>query len=345
MSSRLIVSFVLLLSFTPCVLTDSQRQLLNKENSKEQHDKENARKHSLEIIIDTKNRNWLELGKRRRRNIIGNPCEQNGVCYENDGNIDMPVCYCDEECNKYNDCCFDHLKPSIKPKSIPKHIVCDSIQFGRRRMSNAFGSYLVSRCPSGFKNVNLTTKCLDDIFPVSSEDGITYKNVHCARCHNVTNYEPWTFKFIYNKGCSKKIIQSLNTNEIRSKIQFIIRQNCTYAFFSPEDSFIRYCVKYQTTVDDDAVNKTLCESFSSPLRITSTNDQVSRLLRNIYCGNKTWESTDHTCIAPLNSKMKEWGMINLVGMFNVRPPIEGRHGKQCNLGNRYSPHYVSKICN
>lgn len=93
---------------------------------------------------------------------------------------------CDKLCAKYGDCCVDspYFLSAEQRRSAASFTCANLKQFG--------GVYMMSTCPHKWKSMETRVLCetanaSDPIaaMPVtSSRTGITYKNAHCALCHN-----------------------------------------------------------------------------------------------------------------------------------------------------------------
>ncbi|KAK6637740.1 hypothetical protein RUM44_008162 [Polyplax serrata] len=95
-------------------------------------------------------------------------------------------CLCDKLCAKYGDCCVDspYFRVAEQRRGAASFTCVNLKQFG--------GVYMVTTCPSMWKNSNFRNKCeMADIsdplmtLPVTShKTGITYRNIHCALCNS-----------------------------------------------------------------------------------------------------------------------------------------------------------------
>ncbi|XP_063441978.1 uncharacterized protein LOC134722298 [Mytilus trossulus] len=103
-----------------------------------------------------------------------------------------PTCSCDR-CRLNENCCPDLALP--KYKEICKN---DVIYHPKNLLSKYYYS-MIETCPNGTdkKLIQLCeadTKLASDLslVPVISVTNTTYRNIHCALCHNETNTESWT---------------------------------------------------------------------------------------------------------------------------------------------------------
>ena len=95
-------------------------------------------------------------------------------------------CLCDKLCAKYGDCCVDspYFRVAEQRRGAASFSCVNLKQFG--------GVYMVTTCPSMWKNSNYRTKCemVDNSDPLtnlpvtSHRSGVTYRNFHCALCHS-----------------------------------------------------------------------------------------------------------------------------------------------------------------
>lgn len=125
-------------------------------------------------------------------------CGKNeGLCANQTQYFDHPDfykmrCYCDEDCWKYGDCCFDAAKDYFLRGLEPELFwSCEDVPF--RKQEESYSIYMISNCPSVWTDQDVAVKCQRNIqvdysymldVPVTSKTtSITYVNVFCAICH------------------------------------------------------------------------------------------------------------------------------------------------------------------
>ena len=109
-------------------------------------------------------------------------------------------CYCDDQCQLYNDCCddFQPSDPSKIYESLPQSTF--SCRFVKGLTSNEGTHrqepvYVVEKCPKNYKDKYFKDRCeqekINDTFtkiPVNGRTSVIfYKNYFCAVCHGVTD--------------------------------------------------------------------------------------------------------------------------------------------------------------
>lgn len=245
-----------------------------------------------------------------------NPCDNIHTCKLQDK---QSSCYCDQACEKYDDCCFDAILSNTSEQITKnnqhidiKFLTCESKIFNAE-----YGMWVVSSCPSRSRPSDITEKChqAENMHPVSSEDGTTFRNVYCAYCHGVRQYNSWRFEFFYGGTCIESKMESFNPN-IPNKMRYII-DNCEYRFVPPTNANVRTCVEDAIR---EATEGSSCSIFQSPVNL---DDQ---LYRNIHCYNQSESSyITSRCLIILPSRMFEnrgYASNSLTGIFNIRPVLD-----------------------
>ncbi|XP_020617009.1 uncharacterized protein LOC110054970 [Orbicella faveolata] len=123
-----------------------------------------------------------------------------------DGAVFIPLCYCDELCDDFGDCCFDFDKlcrKNLSPQSSNRST--SEICFGVKHDEvSAYHGYVIwNTCPKNWKERSVLQKCQDEDesdllrnLPVFDEDShVTYKNIFCARCNAALNTTYWKIIF------------------------------------------------------------------------------------------------------------------------------------------------------
>ncbi|XP_041471191.1 adhesion G-protein coupled receptor G6-like [Lytechinus variegatus] len=167
---------------------------------------------------------------------IGGTCtpEQtcSGQCPWTEGNSGRPpLCFCDQDCPFFNDCCKDHTQcsryrthvsaihsqtPSITSTNVTYSCVrvrnfvdkkeWQIISAGRPVEKLQYGYYIIASCPtkmSSDTDRNYRKMCEDenrDVIlntPVYDHQGLTYKNMFCALCNglSIQNIKSWNVEF------------------------------------------------------------------------------------------------------------------------------------------------------
>lgn len=278
-------------------------------------------------------------------NTFENPCEFRGVCNIN-AEAKYPVCYCDKLCTVFNDCCFDANRTDVSTQlDIVQeqlgYMTCELV----RPKELYTGIYTISKCPPsspyGLLHGELSKRCsiVNNTHLVSSKDGIVYRNMYCAMCHNVTDYNLWVFQFAYGGHCSFEKMISLNYT-IPEKIHHVKNSNCLYWFVPPSTvGQLRSCVKYEISEMMQQKDH-LCSEFQNPILIHEHS-----LYRNIYCHGDITNSTTYTCIKAISmgQEVKAFSKLDMTGMFNVNPANEISGYKKCrNKNDKYDKTKVNK---
>ncbi|KAK7601973.1 hypothetical protein V9T40_009414 [Parthenolecanium corni] len=221
-----------------------------------------------------------------------------------------PHCHCDDQCGDYNDCCSD--APNKEKSTNETLYSCTPFSI--------VGSFLLKRyCPNSSKKNQI--KCAQSAnysdhiqqmhlkIPVTSKiNNITYGNIFCAFCDNVTkeNLSYWNLKivcgrwrriitnftfggpdtFLKNQPELKKVLKFNNDTKQWRYVNGSVTANCTMLPQVPLSlqKVVRPCVFNLTSncpsnfLVTNITNK--CAEFQSTVyqRSVSTNDY-----RNAYC--------------------------------------------------------------
>lgn len=109
------------------------------------------------------------------------------------------ACNCLKNCSLYGNCCPDRIIADVVPiyTCFPFYI-----EYNSNIMVSENGVLLMNTCPKNNLHPEEATKChspTDPKFilnpPVTSlSDQVNYRNKHCARCNDVTDYIAWSLK-------------------------------------------------------------------------------------------------------------------------------------------------------
>ena len=165
-------------------------------------------------------------------------------------------CYCDDQCQLYNDCCED-FQPSDPAKTyerLPRSTfscrLVDGVTLDEGTVPIGLDTvYVVDKCPKEYTDDYFISQCergeRNDMFaniPVNGRtSGIFYKNYFCAVCHGVTDI---SFASI-NIGCINSFEMDVEGEgfTVESSMETLLsdyNNNCTLMF---SDYTVRYCKK------------------------------------------------------------------------------------------------------
>lgn len=258
--------------------------------------------------------------------IHENPCKLQGSCEVNEVPGIIPVCYCDDVCSVYNDCCHDnkHLQKanvSVEANRL-QYMTCET-EILHTPFRSVTGIFMVSKCPATAEYLypNMSKLCLTaDVLPVTSIDGETFKNFHCASCHGVQTYFIWSIALYYNrKQCSLEKISYSNLTYLETIHH--IREHCNSWFIQPKSTAFRFCVKSKD-IDNSTNDNNLCLKFQNPISTHKTTIEKRKYYRNVHC-NKFQNETEIHCLNQqpyyFTLDMKGYANIVLTGLFSARP--------------------------
>lgn len=261
-------------------------------------------------------------------------CYEERLC-KNNVNHDIPVCYCDQKCRIYNDCCLDYRLSEV-PMNIDKiradlklnytscvrGIISDEHTWER-------GYMLVTKCPEKENGTELQANCekerLKDL-PVTARYGLTYKNYHCARCHGVRDYLPWNLRFAF--FCSVTLYDLFNMSNSNELVDLFEEKDCYFDVF-PSKKTPRPRVCWDERFDFENLSISLpsaeCEQYRNP-EFRLNQKAYERLLdQKIDC---RWE--DKPCTAPVNDFTK-FSVHRMSALFNFNVPTKNDDVKEVSV--------------
>lgn len=269
-------------------------------------------------------------------------CFSTGNCDFN-ANKSHPVCYCDEYCSIFKDCCFgvdDDVKFAAKDTEhyirLLQYAECyrNELFYGTGKSSLKSGYYVIQVCPSTFTDLELIRKCQFSNFthPVTSDyDGMTYTNEYCALCHNVTKYRHWN-TVVFRFYCRRLDVMSMNETGIRQRLDFF-KKHCDWKFVPAEGSKPRVC----TNVSHSDNNS--CPEFLNPV-LQKTDSLIHR---NYLCIQDVQKSFE--CLIPKDISLsgRGFGSHAITVMFQMHPPMIVGNTLTCQTGETYHEDSVTKI--
>ena len=170
-------------------------------------------------------------------------------------------CSCDPDCHEvFNDCCSDYTmycgsqKESEKPTK-KYNFTCESIgHYDHNHCAVSDGLWMVNQCRFDWPLDNFRAKCeepLDHLtisspdlysyLPVIDRENITFRNMYCAICNGIKNYDLWPLNI-------ETAVIPLENYNLTEKIRFLLSHHAEF----PEvrgpwrpgtNQARRYCVK------------------------------------------------------------------------------------------------------
>ncbi|CAC5367849.1 unnamed protein product [Mytilus coruscus] len=126
--------------------------------------------------------------------VLFDYCSMYGTC-EYISDMPIPICRCDEICNRYKDCCIDASIINLNNTGDPQfECISDVIQANDKR--KYYGIFVINSCPNHLRDTAIDMKCrTDDLLEagpwVASETNLVFQNRFCAACYNVDSYKPF----------------------------------------------------------------------------------------------------------------------------------------------------------
>ncbi|XP_054720731.1 uncharacterized protein LOC129230358 [Uloborus diversus] len=134
--------------------------------------------------------------------------------------LQRTLCFCDEACHFYHDCCFNRVFPNDEPNLISS---CRTV---RDENGSRISIYVVQKCHYLWNNSDVQTMCekesaaleyskksyshLQDIPVLSKRSRIFFRNIYCAICNYDTDIVTWK-SFMYCNGDSSR--ESVNKEQ------------------------------------------------------------------------------------------------------------------------------------
>lgn len=249
------------------------------------------------------------------------PCRTSLVCRK-DQDMEVPLCYCDDLCTEFNDCCYYYTP---KPTTV-QHRIQGYKDYFRCRVhvisehrSSSMGIHVVSKCPPDYSNETISRACFgDDVTPVTDAYNITFANKYCAICHGVTSFTFWTVRVQADREmCHKGLINLLENNQTgfsNVNIEDFFNLKCYVTFIPPRDS--RYRVCYITGQQSPAELEKLCNGYFNPIEVWDSNFRF-RVYKNAHCIDKK-KIRGYRCLSDGSfDPQKTFGAYDLTVMFNI----------------------------
>ena len=232
-------------------------------------------------------------------------------------------CNCDDACQRYQDCCYDHkkhCKPANPMSAIGSHecITVANIATGKTRMVSTTGElaelyenqnmFVITGCPKDNSKKEFRIQCeepaldrldITEFIPLSmmiKGEIVTFRNKFCAMCNSNLSEEtvgkPWISEIKCNDTMAfrKKFL----TFNHADKLEFILRNETCALFFKP--SFpIKRCSKNIVSKCNKSLSDiipnfnqlaTACESYMGIISIlvpTAYSDCGNVLYKNTHC--------------------------------------------------------------
>ncbi|CAC5393414.1 MTH [Mytilus coruscus] len=143
-----------------------------------------------------------------------------------------PPCYCDT-CVLNKDCCPDLALPKYN------EICTNDAVYNPETLLSKFYFSMINTCPNG-TDKKLTQLCENDtnlatdlsLVPVTSVSRTTYRNIHCAQCHNETDTESWTVDINCEKFADFNFLSSFE--EIADMVK---EKRCTVRYVQQNENY------------------------------------------------------------------------------------------------------------
>lgn len=243
-------------------------------------------------------------------------------------------CMCDEKCGLYNDCCRDSNFNLDQPSK--ENFSCVETA------TNGF-VYMKTSCPLSWnssKEVQDNCESTDPmllafdvwlITPVTDlTTNITYRNMFCAFCHQVYEFDFWKLGLTCSPSQSEpSLVPLVLDKSILSKLQVNDSFPNSWVYMSPdnatylclyhgkvtEDTYLRYCVP--SVVDSCSANWTAPSECSTYTSFTFVDYQA---YRNPDCLTCNYISQPPTCSRPPAKHSNSTLTVNILNKDIMKIP-------------------------
>ena len=195
-----------------------------------------------------------------------------------------PICNCDLACIIYEDCCPDYFFP-LNMSCIETNI----LQFNPYRDDKKAFS-MIHSCPA-YSDEEMTKLCdfegnieeqLQNIPVTSTKTGLTYRNMHCAKCNN--EIDKYIIQWTFETDCA----QFADFNFLSSYteiIEYAKKQECNIYYSADKyDKVINYCEDIvDHTVSSCNVSGTWKEYDEDIDFACQTYKNKYKFFKNIFC--------------------------------------------------------------
>ncbi|KAJ8049848.1 hypothetical protein HOLleu_02769 [Holothuria leucospilota] len=211
-------------------------------------------------------------------------------------------CSCHPACRLFGDCCYNHQKyanfcsldngdENLFLNILSKykgHFQCNFDTISEQRY------WMVSNCPDSWNGpnncdkdtYNYTVGTLEDIsdIPVISLDGVTFRNIYCAACHeeDLTKLTPWS---LGDEGCAETDTFDANsTLTIREKILYLLSNCKNVTFLPPRSHFL-------TVIPCHLIEYDVIDTCNSTTTLQVFNDNCSSVVGPVKVNGQPFKNT------------------------------------------------------
>ncbi|XP_072034137.1 uncharacterized protein [Amphiura filiformis] len=224
-------------------------------------------------------------------------------------------CHCDSACQYFNDCCYDYIttynakiENALRRSIFDDHVI--KLKDWECLELNQASYWVVSRCDTGVTGI-IAERCHNPVcndtlssVPVTDTNGITYRNVYCAMCHNVEmpNLTAWKVE----ASCDPAMELLLEDSNLSAPDMDVICSTCKVSISVPQtlienpiasrickSNMISTCHKTELAVQDSKV-QAMCDSYTAMISINGT------IYKNPHCfmcnhATKRWQNQTLNC--------------------------------------------------
>ena len=254
-------------------------------------------------------------------------------------------CHCDDLCLHFGDCCWNASPNRSAMLDVPP---MDCVELEKGSMV-----FVVRNCPSDYGDAEVKGKCHKNI---SSDDlaaavpvldtstKITYQNIFCAQCHNVSTAVTYNVSVTgFDRGCKPP-----DTSAPKDVLRHYLRENSTCSIEFKTESHIdpRYCfpdlLSTCSSNDSQLQHECLYGEFN-PVYVYYASIELEIGFKNRYCHAcneeyRSQSSEPYYCYPQVPYDTQTRVLIDASRLFtNVQTP------SVCGEGQIYDHIYVRYI--
>ncbi|XP_078578144.1 uncharacterized protein LOC144863056 [Branchiostoma floridae x Branchiostoma japonicum] len=229
-------------------------------------------------------------------------CNEEYTCFEQQQHR---LCYCDNDCTFFGDCCEDFIESSSAQTPSDHHrlkwkCVPGFSKGGDSNTAEKESYWMVANCPDEWTDDVTRDQCLKQADPFNPSDlvyrmpvednsgrvqagsnAVPYRNIFCAICNNVSlaHVSVWESQV----ECSGLLNLSLHDHKDSQVYNRIIDsgKDCfgtnRLVFIPSDTSHVRRCLWIPTEISNENCDFAACRSYSYPV------DSGYKIYKNVHC--------------------------------------------------------------
>ncbi|CAG2256931.1 unnamed protein product [Mytilus edulis] len=279
------------------------------------------RNETLDLLIGLSTQSAMDLNTSQEPSR--DPCHEFGTCSVAQNKTKW-YCYCDSDCQMFNDCCSDY-NGTIRDSNSQLSFDCYPKTYIVGGIEGKTGFLAVNSCPDSYKNRTVKERCLQNnvtengLF-VSHGKTLTFKNKFCALCNNFTDVQEFDIVF----ATVESVYEYMPSLKRENRMAYFLI-NADYKVIPPRNTNLRFCL---TNLISTSKNNQ-CQSHSNPILVP----ELLKLYKNYFCLDSNIASDMYTilCIYDrLDLNIKTEDSFSLSVLISLGNPAGGYNDEnQC----------------